>query len=98
MKDPKIVFKRNDWSPETIETIPVASTKDKIWMITDEHNYYTGKLDDRKIQQQIKKELTENFSSIHFMSTTSVYFYFTDPADEALFVFTYSEKGFEICQ
>jgi hypothetical protein len=91
----KIFFERQDWTPQTPLTVPVQATPNKIWTIKVD-KIFEPKLYDKSMQKRIKKEFTEKFSSVYFMSETSVYFYFSDEADEALFMMLYSDLGFEL--
>lgn len=84
-------FERKDWT--TVQQFTLA-TENKVWSII--FPSMGVNFDYRRCQIKIKKQLLKEFSSIVFLGNTSIYFYFKDQADEALFIFTYVDNGLQI--
>ena len=82
-----VTFERKDWNPELVT---IRSPENTVWTIKIIHNSGNDGFKDRYIQRQILKELKENFSSIIFLGAASLYFYFSDAADEAFFIMQYN--------
>jgi len=78
-----IYFERKNWTPDQSYTMTI---EDKIWQIKNKNSYNDNHINDRRIQNKVKDILLKEFQSIKFISPTSVYFYFSEPADAAFFV------------
>ena len=94
----KINFTRKEHKLDTTAgdfTLKTVSAIDnQVWTMCIQKPYSAPA--PRSAQGKVRDLLNSKFSSINFFSPSSVYFYFTDEADEAEFMFWASSDDLEI--
>jgi hypothetical protein len=91
MSKHEIAFARSDWKLELPTT--AKSCENTVWtaiFINFSHKVRVN------VYKKVRANLSEEFSSIVFIGSAPLYFYFTDTADETFFMLKYTGNEFDV--